>query len=234
MTTEPAKTEPDTAAAELALGVLDGAERAAALRRLVAEPDFAREVEQWRNHFALLFAGVAESPAPEGVWPKVEQEIGPRGVVAIPTQREGNMWKPAALAASIAALVMTAVVFRPVEAPPVQQAPSAPMIAAMALTDKSASHPAIYDADAGMVKMPGPMPIPEGRSAQLWAIEGEHAPMPLGTFRETAPGMFVAEAKMGAVVRAGTTLAISIEPMGGSPTGAPTGPVIASGMLTKV
>ena len=230
-------TEPDTAAAELALGVLDGAERAAALRRLVAEPDFAREVEQWRNHFALLFAGVAEVPAPEGVWPKVEQLIGERGVVAMPTKRESNMWKPAALAASIAALVMTAVVFRPVEAPPVQQPPTAPsaqLVAAMALTDKSAPQPAFYDADSGTVKMPGPMPIPNGRSAQLWAIEGDNAPRPLGTFREAAPGVYVADARMGAAIAAGATLAISIEPIGGSPTGAPTGPIIASGTLTKV
>ena len=35
--------EADVAAAELALGVLDGEERAAALRRVLAEPDFARE-----------------------------------------------------------------------------------------------------------------------------------------------------------------------------------------------
>ena len=230
-------TEPDTAAAELALGVLDGEERAAALRRLVAEPDFAREVEQWRNHFALLFAGVAESPAPEGVWRRVENQIGECAVVTMPTRREGNMWKPAALAASIAALVMTAVAFRPVEAPPVQQLPIAPtaqLVAAMALTDKSAPQPAFYDAASGTVKMPGPMPIPKGRAAQLWAIEGDHAPQPLGTFREAAPGVYVADAKMGAAIAAGATLAISIEPIGGSPTGAPTGPVIASGVLAKV
>jgi len=31
----------------------------------------------------------------------------------------------------------------------------------------------------------------------------------------------------------GATVAISVEPPGGSPTGSPTGPVIASGALTK-
>ena len=234
MTTEPIipPTE-DVAAAELALGVLDGEERAAALRRLVAEPDFAREVEQWRDHFALLFAGVMEAPAPDGLFKRVERQIGTSGVVGMPAKRPNSMWKPAALAASVAALAMTAVAFRPVEAPPVAVA-ATPMIAAMALADKSGSQPALYDADSGMVKMPGPMPIPDGRSAQLWAIEGDKAPKPLGIFRQTGPGMYQAEAKMGTAIAAGTTLAISIEPIGGSPTGAPTGPVIASGMLTKV
>ena len=68
--------EPDTDAAELALGVLDGAERAGALRRMIGEPDFAREVERWRDHFALLFAGVAEVRAPDGLFEKIEARIG--------------------------------------------------------------------------------------------------------------------------------------------------------------
>lgn len=232
MTTEPIIPGPDTTAAELALGVLDGAERAGALRRMIAEPGFAREVERWRDHFALLFAGVAEEAPPAGVYEKIEARIDGRAE----PRRVVNPWKPTAIAASLAALAMTAVALRPVEAPPATPVAvaTAPMIAAMTLTDTNASQPALYDADTGMVRMPGPMPIPEGRSAQLWAIEGENAPKPLGTFRETAPGMYVAEARMGAVITPGTVLAISIEPIGGSPTGAPTGPVIASGLLTKV
>ncbi len=229
MSTEPELTGSDTVAAELALGVLDGDERAVALRRMIAEPAFAREVEQWRDHFAMLFAGVAEVPSPDRVWPRVEDQIG--GARSVSPMRARNPWKPAALAASVAALAMTAVAFRPVASVPVA---SAPMIAAMALTDTNASQPALYDADAGMVKMPGPMPIPEGRSAQLWVIEGDRAPKALGTFHSAGPGSYVAEAKIGATITPGTKLAITIEPMGGSPTGKPTGAVIASGMLSKV
>ena len=230
MTTEPASPE-DTTAAELALGVLDGDERAGALRRMIAEPSFAREVERWRDHFGLLFAGVGERGAPQAVWPRVEAQIGGgREVTAI---RPRNPWKPAALAASVAALAMTAVAFRPVPVAPVQVA-AAPMIAAMAAADGSNGHPALYDAAAGMVKMPGEMPIPAGHSAQLWAIHGDQPPMPLGTFKAAGPGLYVAEARMGAVIEPGTKLAITIEPMGGSPTGKPTGAVIASGLLSKV
>ncbi|MGJ3628226.1 hypothetical protein AB5I41_17070 [Sphingomonas sp. MMS24-JH45] len=56
MPTPEADTPIDMAAAELALGVLDGDERAAALRRVLAEPDFAREVARWRDYLAALFA----------------------------------------------------------------------------------------------------------------------------------------------------------------------------------
>ena len=104
----------------------------------------------------------------------------------------------------------------------------------MAPTDKSAPHAAIYDASAGLVRMAGAIPVPEGRAAQLWAIEGDKPPIPLGTFRAAGPGTYIAEAKASAVIKPGTILAISIEPPGGSPTGAPTGPVIATGTLNKV
>lgn len=230
MTIETDMPEADVAAAELALGVLDGEERAAALRRMLAEPEFAREVERWRDHFALLVAGVAEVTPPAGLFDRIEARIGDS------SRRIANPWKPTAIAASLAALAMTAVALRPVEAPlaPAPQVVPAPMIAAMALTDASGSQPAMYDAATGMVKMPGPMPIPAGKSAQLWVIEGNSAPKPLGIFHSTGPGTYEAEAKMGTVIPAGAMLAISIEPMGGSPTGAPTGPVIASGMLSKV
>ena len=231
MTTEPAIAEPDTTAAELALGVLDGDDRAGALRRLIAEPAFAREVEQWRDHFGMLFAGVSERVAPKGVFPRVEAKIG--GAREVAAVRPSNLWKPAAMAASIAALAMTAVAFRPAPVVPVAVA-TAPMIAAMASADSNGSQPALYDADAGTVKMPGALSIPAGRSAQLWAIDGDKPPIPLGVFRETAPGLYVAEAKMGAVIAPGTKLAITIEPLGGSPTGKPTGAVIASGLLTRV
>lgn len=230
MTTEPDMSGADVAAAELALGVLEGEERAAALRRMLAEPDFAREVERWRDHFAVMFDGVAEVAPPAGLFDRIEARIAPKRVV--------NPWKPTAIAASLAALAMTAVALRPVEAPPVvvtpQAQPAAPMIAAMALTDASGSQPAMYDAATGLVKMPGPMPIPAGKVAQLWVIEGTAAPKPLGLFHSTGPGTYEAEAKTDTLIPAGATLAISIEPMGGSPTGQPTGPVIATGKLNRV
>ncbi|MEO8142415.1 MAG: anti-sigma factor [Sphingomicrobium sp.] len=235
MTTEPENSGADVAAAELALGVLDGEERGAALRRMLAEPDFARDVERWREHLEVMFEGVAQVAPPSGLFDKVEARIN--GEIA--PRRTANPWKPTAIAASLAALAMTAVALRPVEAPiaPVpapQIVVAAPLIAAMALTDATGSQPAIYDAAAGLVKMPGPMPIPAGKSAQLWMIEGAAAPKPLGTFHSTGPGTLEAEARMGAAIKPGTILAISIEPIGGSPTGAPTGPVIASGLLSKV
>jgi anti-sigma-K factor RskA len=68
---------------------------------------------------------------------------------------------------------------------------------------------------------------PTGRAFELWAIvPGAPQPQPLGVV--PADGV-LRVATVPASVRSGMTLAISVEPPGGSPTGVPTGPVVFIG-----
>lgn len=75
--------------------------------------------------------------------------------------------------------------------------------------------------------------VPAGRSAQLWLIDGAAAPVPIGLLNASSGGMS-ADLQIAEAVSQGSTLAISIEPAGGSPTGQPTGPVVASGTLVQI
>ena len=233
----PGGPDPDAAAAELALGLLEGDDRAAALRRQLADPDFAREVAQWRAHFATLFAVVPEETPRAELAEHIEQRLD--RPVAAATRSASGFWRPLAMASSLAAAALAVVlVVQPRPQPlavPGQLATAAaqPMMIAALAHDGAAPLAVYYDPAAKMVHMPGPMPIPAGRSAQLWAIEAGHAPTPLGLFHVVGNSV-VAEAKTTKAIPAGTTLAISLEPLGGSPTGAPTGPVVASGALGKV
>jgi anti-sigma-K factor RskA len=64
---------------------------------------------------------------------------------------------------------------------------------------------------------------------ELWGIAGPTAhPVPLGVIPS---GGTLRLAKLPRNIGAGATLAISIEPPGGSPTGLPTGPVVFMGTL---
>ena len=225
--TNPA-AEPDVAAAELALGLLEGDERAAALRRMLAEPGFARDVERWRGHFGALFASM---PAVEPRADLVTQVLSRIDTPASALAR--SYWKPFAIASSLAAASLFGIIVtRPVPvAPPVSVTP-APMVAAFMIEGHEKPFVATYDAKAGRLSMPGPMPIPAGKSAQLWAIVGTGAPHPLGLFHEA--GLRVeADARSATPMAEGTTFAISIEPVGGSPTGLPTGPVVGSATLVR-
>jgi anti-sigma-K factor RskA len=58
-------------------------------------------------------------------------------------------------------------------------------------------------------------------------------PRSLGTMGDSKQmHMRLADA-IASLMESGATVAISVEPPGGSPTGSPTGPVIASGSLTR-
>ena len=74
--------------------------------------------------------------------------------------------------------------------------------------------------------------FPPDRSLELWLIEGAQAPRSLGTMDDGLNNLILpAVARSGDL--AGSTLAVSIEPRGGSRTGAPTGPVIYTGKLVR-
>jgi len=228
--------EADVAAAELALGLLEGDDRAAALRRMLAEPAFAREVERWRAHLANLFAIVPEvSPSAE-LGDRVVDRLDGRDFVPAPAR--AGRWKAFSLISSLAAAsLLGLLLIRPEPGnPPLPPAvvQPAPLVAAFTVEGQKTPVVAVYDSARGTVRMPGPMDIGEGKSAQLWAIVGNQPPRPLGTFHSAGPDLFEAEARGTAPIAAGTTLAISIEPRGGSPTGLPTGPVIASGALARI
>lgn len=225
----------DMAAAELALGVLEGEERAAALRRMLAEPGFAREVETWRAHFAVLFAQWPEEEAPAGLEHRVAQSIAPK--------RSTGGWRAiAAVMTAVAAALLVIVLVRPapspivVQAPPTTPAPAqaAPLVAALAYGDKVAPVAAVYDPISGEVRLAAAPAAPSKHSAELWAIGVDGVPHALGLLADAAPTRILLAAVDRERLAAGTVLAVSIEPAGGSTTGLPTGPVVATGPLGKI
>ena len=72
-----------------------------------------------------------------------------------------------------------------------------------------------------------------GRSFELWLIAGQDAPVSLGVLPTANTTRLVVPVNIRAKFKGGV-LAISDEPAGGSPTGAPTGAVLATGQLASI
>jgi anti-sigma-K factor RskA len=228
---------PDVASAELALGLLEGEERAAALRRVLAEPGFAAEVEQWRAHLSQLFDLWPDAAPSPDLLARIERSIDDR---AKPAARARAWWPAlAGLMTTAAAVLLVLLIARPDVAPlPTPQStiaaiPDRILVAAITPSAKGIPVSAVYDPHAASLRLSAAGAVPKGRSAELWVIAADGVPHSLGLLHVESGTALQIPAANRARLAAGATLAISIEPEGGSKTGAPTGPVVATGALAE-
>ncbi|HEY6830976.1 MAG TPA: anti-sigma factor, partial [Pseudolabrys sp.] len=82
--------------------------------------------------------------------------------------------------------------------------------------------------------MPAAFSADPTRVPELWLIPPDGRPRPVGLLRADQTVTLTLPPDLAALARDNAVLAVSLEPPGGSPTGAPTGPVIASGKLTNL
>ena len=231
----PLGAEPADLAAEHALGVLDGPERAEAERRLLADPAFAAEVEGWRWRLARLADEAAPHDPPAHVWTAIAQRLdaGAGGVVELKLRRTLAAWRGATALAGVVAAVLAVALTWPRSAPaPLREPPAAPLQTASLSGTAGGSVVFVAVLDPGrreLVLTPAAVSRTAGRSPQLWVIPAGGKPVSLGLAAFALPVRIPVDAALGVATR--RTLAVSLEPVGGSPTGQPTGPVVATGEL---
>ncbi|WDF74519.1 anti-sigma factor [Novosphingobium sp. KACC 22771] len=229
---DPVLSEEDVVlAGELALGVLEGEDLAAARRRLIAEPAFAREVDRWRDHFAMVALRGPEVIPSAGVEDRVQQAVWAQTgrAPASLTQRAVARWRAAAVGFAGLAFSAAAALVLVLVRPPVVEAPMGAPVLVAALDAPAARATLLARIKPGRLQLTGALPVPEQRDAQAWVIDASGTPRSLGVLRragdqglETVPQRALAP---------GQTLAISIEPLGGAPGPLPTGPVVATGKI---
>jgi anti-sigma-K factor RskA len=228
-------------AMDVALGALGRAERRAAELRQRSDPAFRALVEAWSNRLAPLDTDTAPVPPPASVWQGIDAEITPtpRAATPAPAPRAGwwnslAVWRSLAFAGAAAAVIAIARI-GPAPVPPVAGPPPQMLVAALAAADGTPLLSAAYDPARGAVVLtPATQRQDEGKSAELWVIEGKNPPRSLGVIDIKDPNAHVIGPDRLQGLQSGATLAISIEPFGGSPTGQPTGPVVATGTLRAV
>jgi anti-sigma-K factor RskA len=225
-------------AGEYVLGVLDADERAAARARIAAEPAFARAVQWWETHLTPLAADVRAVEPSAGLWPRIANLIGD---VSKPTLwNNTRVWRGVSAGALVLAAASVAVlVLTPRQAPPPIVAPAAPPAAAevAVISDPTTSKPALvatldHAADK-LILTPVAMKMPAQRDAELWIIPEGHKPISLGVIPQDKPARIAVPAGLKGLGTYTATLAVTDEPLGGSPSGDPTGSVRAAGKFVK-
>src|SRR5262245_28022500 len=218
----------DLLAAEYALGVLAGAERTSAEQRVAREPAFARLVADWEQRLAPWAGEIPEVAPPPQLWDRISG--------ALPAQTQnGGLWQSIAFwrglsfaAGALAAACLATLIY--LGAFTQQQ----PLVAA--IEGGGQRHfVATIDARRGTVAVvPAAFSADATRVPELWLIPPDGRPRAVGLLRADQTVTLSLPAELAALAKDNAVLAVSLEPPGGSTTGLPTGPVIATGKLTSL
>jgi anti-sigma-K factor RskA len=217
-------------AAEYALGLLEGAEAQLAQARMTEDPAFVDLVRAWEAELA----GIADEVAPVAPPPRVLAALR-RDIFG---QQDRRWWQKIGLipsivgAAAAAMLVLIAVEFGVLDtgAPPVPDyradlvGEDSDLVVAAAYLD--ARGELLVDRRAGAAR--------PDRALEVWLIPEGEAPISLGVLPEDRQAALSVPQPARPKLAEGAALAISDEPPGGSPTGAPTGDVLAVGPITAL
>jgi anti-sigma-K factor RskA len=227
----------DRLAAEYVLGTLRGPARRRFQTLLPAHPALRQAVAHWEQRLVVLAASEPGEEPPPRVWQRIEQQL----FHANPAQTapRPGLWQGLALWRTLSALAVTAVLAllvlpqpRPAPQPPVVivlQANPEVAQAAQATLGVQASFVASVSADGrALVLRPlGDLALQPQRALELWAVPPQGAPRSLGLVQASGTTT-VLRAQLLQDVAA---FAVSVEPAGGSPTGAPTGPIVSVGSI---
>jgi anti-sigma-K factor RskA len=215
-------------AAEYALGVLAAADRAAAEQRIGSDRTFARLVAEWQERLSPWAGQIAEVTPPAAVWERVAAGLRGERQERAGLWQNIVFWRGFALASALAAACLAVVVFLGT------LQPQAPLVATIEGGGQR-SFVATADPRQGTITVvPAAFAADATRVPELWLIPPGGKPLPLGLLRADRAVVITIPAALAAQTASGATLAVSLEPPGGSPSGAPTGPVIGAGKLTNL
>lgn len=215
-------------AGEYVLGVLSSEDRRKVEARMVLDSSFAAMVNRWQTNLSSFdTAYEPTTPAPK-VYTTIERRLFDQPVQVEKTGLWNSLgfWR-LLTGVAVAGLALIAVLE---SSPSAVAPPNMPVLAELSGDGNAVALFARYDATHGkLIVTPVATSQAEPRSLEVWMIEDGSAPKSLGVLPQSGEGEISIAADMVPKLGAGVTLAVSVEPSGGSTTGAPTGAVIAAG-----
>ena len=218
-------------AAEYVLGLLTLEERQAFAARLARDPALQSEVRFWEESLVTFASEVAPVAPPARLSAELEARLfGTSGKPG--WWGNVNFWRGVSLASLVAVAGLAFVLTQTPPAPDLAEGPryitqvgdATAEVQLLAFYDPAREHLQITRAAGG---------ARAGRALELWVIAPGGAPLSLGVLPDNEKASLNVPQGLGLQL-SGAILAISDEPLGGSPTGAPTGDVLATGAITEL
>ncbi|MFB3303051.1 anti-sigma factor domain-containing protein [Pseudomonas sp. AMR01] len=210
-------------AADYAIGLMPATARKRFEHLLLDDAALRAELGHWQDALASLTATLPERPVPDHVWANINARIEPQ-VLHVPAKRPFLMSFRFLAAACAVVLALFVGVFY-------QQSNTAQYTATLVNASQQPALRVQAFADYLQVEPLTLAALEPTRALELWAIPAGGKPISLGLVPASGKGHIQLSKAQQALLTAPLTLAITLEPTGGSPTGQPTGPVLYQGAL---
>lgn len=229
----------DLTAAEYVIGLLTPAEAREVERRATEDPVLARGILAWERRLSGMVQWVQPVAPPASIWQRLEAEVMPQPAPQAEPSRDAKrcerqgwlaqaweslaFWRGMAVASFVAGAMLVGAIVEP------KLWTAQPAVAALIpLNSPMPAFLVMVTKDGYATIIANAAEVRPGNSLELWIYPpGATAPVSLGVIPVTG------KVRMPVTMSAGTLLLVSSEPKGGSPTGAPTGPVVYQGRMVK-
>lgn len=221
----------DILSTEYILGTLKGAARRRFEQLSQQRADFAQTFHWWESHIHLLADTVPATQPPKEVWQNIENRL-----FRSPKASQSGWWKSLAfLSTAMAASLAT---FLVIQSPkPLEDI--APTAVALLATEKAEAGWFLNETKHSQtdieinVRALASLQIKSDNAFELWLVPADKSkPISLGLLPQQGSSVFKVPVELIPQMATGL-LAVSLEPVGGSPTGQPTGAVLYQGRMTK-
>ncbi|MGF9763887.1 anti-sigma factor [Microvirga sp. 0TCS3.31] len=236
------RDDQDRLAAEHVLGLLEDEERGLAERLLASDEAFQALVQQWRCRFAEWDNTAVDLPPGEALWRRIETGLEAQPAAATARPAASTRWAPSppllqglwnslafwrsfGMAGALAAVLLAVGVGYFAD-----KASRQPTLVAVLMSETNQPGAVLRTFADGRLELTplGDMEIPHNHSIQVWAFPDPNgAPVSVGVV-QTARTVLLNPRNL-PQPHSNQLFAISVEPLSGSPTGLPTGPVVMKG-----
>ncbi|KAE9652214.1 anti-sigma factor [Pseudomonas sp. PB105] len=213
-------------AADYAIGLMPATARRRFDALLLDDAALRVELGHWQQTLASLTGGLPERPVPEHVWAAINARIEPQ-VLHVPAQKP--FWMNLRLLAAAFGVVLAVLVGLLY-----QRDTSVEYNATLVAADQQPALHIQAFSDHLQIEPLALAAVEPTRDLELWVIPPGGKPISLGLVPAAGKGRIQLSKEQQALLTAPLTLAVSLEPRGGSPTGQPTGPVLYQGQLASL
>ncbi|WP_341961467.1 anti-sigma factor [Pseudomonas sp. RC10] len=212
-------------AADYAIGLMPSTARRRFESLLLDDPNLRAEVAQWQESLVGLTTELRPEPVPERVWQQIVARIEPQRL-HVPEKRSFWSWmRVAAVACSLLVAIIVGVIYT-------RDKPD--FNATLVANDQQPALTVQAFERYLKVEPVAVASVDPGRSLELWAIPLDGVPVSLGVIPDDGKGRVDLSDAQRKLLSGQTTMAITLEPKGGSPSGKPTGPILYKGQLASL